>query len=332
MDAPSLGYCRRGIVGLVEGSSSDDALAVVERSCATAGNAHRTALCQALEALTGVALTPEASVTRVLFLELERILARLWTLSVAARAINDQRLFGASLSQREALLDALELSTGQRRYWAVPVPGGVRAAIEREPLSEAITAFEPEVELWRTATSAQGVFGALGKRAATISAEQAQTLALTGLAATGSRATDDLRQTAPAGGYAAVQVEWPSHPETRPGDTAARLKYAVEDLATSVALVRSCLATLGSASVAAPQTTFPPLAVGSTATARIEGPHGPVGVTVTARTSDRIGGLHLDVPGAATVAALPSILEGQPMGLVPLIVASLDLCPECLDQ
>ena len=41
--------------------------------------------------------------------------------------------------------------------------------------------------------------------------------------------------------------------------------------------------------------------------------------------------VRLHVPGGTLLAALPELLEGQSIGLVPLVLASLDLCMECGD-
>jgi hypothetical protein len=38
------------------------------------------------------------------------------------------------------------------------------------------------------------------------------------------------------------------------------------------------------------------------------------------------------LPGAELIAALPDLLQGRTMSQVPMVLASLDLCPECADQ
>src|SRR5215510_8510348 len=62
----------RGIVTLAEGQPADDALTLIEHSCANAGQAQRLALVLALEAATNTQTVERARLTRVLFAEIER--------------------------------------------------------------------------------------------------------------------------------------------------------------------------------------------------------------------------------------------------------------------
>src|SRR5215831_16514520 len=64
----------RGILALAEGKPIDDALAILEHSCANAGQTHRLALALALEAATNTPTTKRSRLIRVLFAESERIL------------------------------------------------------------------------------------------------------------------------------------------------------------------------------------------------------------------------------------------------------------------
>src|SRR5215472_2372676 len=79
-EPPGLGYCRRGIVRLVEGSMPDAALPIVERTCSHAHEAYRIAFCRALEEASGSKVSEMAEASRTLFAEIEFLLARLGTL------------------------------------------------------------------------------------------------------------------------------------------------------------------------------------------------------------------------------------------------------------
>ncbi|HLY30167.1 MAG TPA: nickel-dependent hydrogenase large subunit, partial [Ktedonobacterales bacterium] len=105
-DAPITGFCRRGITTLCAGRAPADALAIIERSCSLAGGAHRLAYCLALESLTRSEAPENARIVRTLFVEVERILARLWTLGQTARAAEEYTPFQEALEQRELLLSA----------------------------------------------------------------------------------------------------------------------------------------------------------------------------------------------------------------------------------
>jgi Ni,Fe-hydrogenase III large subunit len=343
---PATGYCRRGIAELVSGKPLDAALAIIERSCATAGHSHRLAACLAIEAARGAIPSPRAQLLRAAFAEIERCLARLWTLGLTARAAGIGAAWRDALDQRELLYAALSEETGERTYWSIAVPGGVRDlpdGADLAKLSVAMDQLEPLVEAWRVTVGPRGPLGRAGIGTGRISPEQARQVRLTGLAARASGVAGDLRRDAPYGAYATAQFEWPSAavPDRRGGDVADRMSLAVDDLATSVQLTRLFLADITPAqSEAESAQGAQTAAVASGAngdsqregTATVEGPHGAVTIAVALTSAGTVDHISSQLPGAELIAALPDLLQGRTMSQVPMVLASLDLCPECADQ
>ena len=231
----------RGAVALAEGKPVDDALAILEHSCANAGQTHRLALALALESATNTPTTKQSRLTRVLFAEVERILARLWTLGLSARAAGYPSLWRTALDQREDLFAATQAVTGERVHWGVATVGGVREDFTLTSLAEALTAFAPACEEWRRVTIARGPLGAIAAGLGVISEEQARDLS--GLAGRAAGNRQDVRESAPYDGYVDLAHAWPSS-TYKTGDAAARLLCAAEDLTTSVAVAQACLADL----------------------------------------------------------------------------------------
>lgn len=336
VEPPVTGYCQRGIAELAEGRPLDEVLALVERSCSLAGTTHRMALCMAVESAAKVTPGKMVRVARVLFAEVERMLARLWLLAEAGRAANVPLAVADALAQREILLEAAETITGERTFWGIAVPGGVRHDLGLKPLRDAFERIEPSVASWRRMAGPQGTLGRTGKGVATLSSEITDALGLNGLAAFGSRERADLRRMRLYGGYADLDLDesvWPTQHEVFGSDVAARLAYAVEDIASAQTIALACLDALASASDMLDE----PKALPSASTnrrghAELEGPHGPVSVALTLTSAGDVSELRLETPCAAAIPALPTILEGQSLALVPLILASLDLCLECHDQ
>jgi Ni,Fe-hydrogenase III large subunit len=333
VEPPATGYCHRGIVELAQGKPLDDALGVVERACSRAHESHRLAFCQAVEDASGVAVPEPARLTRTLFAEIERILARLWTLAVVARAANADAPFAQALDLRENLTTTLAKVTGERVYWAVAVPGGVRGDLDLEPLGAALDALDAETPGLRAQVGPSGPLGRATKGIGVISAARAEALGLTGLAARGSRTVEDLRATRPYAGYADSDVALPEPPGNPGGDVAARLVCTVDDIAASLSIAQACLDKLTNGEGASAPTTpkTPKLAAGREGRTIVEGPHGPVEAVVALGGANTVARLRLVTPGAAVLAALPETLEGGLVAQAPVIVASLDLCAECLD-
>lgn len=328
------GFASRDAVELAANRPLEEALAIVERTCSLSHEAHRLALCMAVESAAGAMPTRAAEQTRLVFAESERILARLWTLALVSRAAGLPIPFGDALEQRETLFDALQSATGRRHYWAIAVPGGVREGIDLAPLGGAIEEIEAALPDWRRQVAPNGPLAVAGKGAGAITAERAKALGLTGIAAAGSYEAEDLRHARPYGAYAAMSAQLESASRPRGGDTAARLVCIVEDLATSLALVSEASAALDGTAPGAPVETSGKRAAGEAVVSQaVEGPHGPIEVAATVSgDASELAQLRLSTPGVeALVAALPEILEGCRLSQAAVIVASLDLCVECLD-
>jgi Ni,Fe-hydrogenase III large subunit len=336
MEPPVAGYCRRDVRALAQGGSVEDALALVERSCALAGTAHRLALVQALEALAGVTPPEPARLTRVFFAEIERLLARLWLLGQTARMAGLPRLFRTALDQRETLYTALAQATGERVFWAVAVPGALRSEslADLEPIGEALRALEPGVASWQVAASLRGPLGRAGAGMGRLSAQRAEALALAGVAGHGAYAARDLRRDAANGGYGDLDIAWPQVATEPDGDVTSRLAVAAADLALSLTMAQTCLDRLDRLADGADSGTaldVAQLPAGREASATVEGPHGPATVTLTLGAGGTVGQLQLATGSSALLEALPEALEGATISQAPMILASLDLCPECLD-
>jgi Ni,Fe-hydrogenase III large subunit len=337
---PGLGYGHRGIIDLVQGKSADDALPIIERTCSLAHETHRIAFCQALEIATKTKIDREAETTRVLFAEIERLLARLWTLALASRAAAAIQLYHTALGQRESIFTALEAATGTRHYWGIAVPGGTRNDVTLEPLQEALDLLLPGISAWRAVVAPRGLLGRISNGIGIISDEQASTIGLEGLARSGSSRVDDLRATQPYAAYADYQAELAKLTENdeaasgkRSGDITSRLSAAASDLQVSHAIAQEALSKLRAepADKKSPVTVAAPhgdIAVSSV----VEGPHGPVSLGYTYTSAGVITKLVLETPAGRLVEALPHLLEGRLLPQVPLILASLDPCIECIDQ
>jgi Ni,Fe-hydrogenase III large subunit len=251
---------------------------------------------------------------------------------MAARAAGFPAPFQDAMERREILFDALETVTGERVYWAVSIRGGVRPDLDVAPLRDPLTALEPTVAAWRVLAGPKGSLGRALRGAAPIPAERADALGLTGLAARGSRILPDLRTTTPYAGYSDVTVPAPPSPDTLKGDVASRLAVAVDDIGRSLTIALACVESLVSGGVSRAPGAASGQATGCDGASTVEGPHGPVTATITlAGDAAAVTRVRLEPPGAANLAALPALLEGQPLAQAPVILAGLDLCLECLD-
>jgi Ni,Fe-hydrogenase III large subunit len=330
---PVTGFCRRGIESLVVGKPMVDALGMIERSCSFSGQSYRLAACQSIEAATGAMPARRARLLRSVFAEIERLLARLWLLGMAARAIGLAAAFHEALEQREALFDATEQLTGERLYWAVAEPGSVRELREDifEVMELALDQLSGAVATWRLATEAHGPLGRASAGVGRLDRERVMALGLGGLAARAVGLADDPRRDQHYAGYGDIPFDWVDGKSGgEAGDATARLAAAVAEMGLSLRLIRALLDALRDAGDEAGATAV--VSGNGNAAATVLGPHGLITCRAAFADGGRFAQITLDRPNAAaTLAALPDVLRGQPVLLAPLILASLDLCLECND-
>src|SRR6185312_6555331 len=136
------------------------------RTCAEAGQGYRLALSLCAERAARITAPRSAQLMRVFFAELEMTLSALWSLAELARALNLRSLRALGLEQRERIYDAASEATGQRVYWAIARPGGVREGIQFGAARDLLEWLHGAVEIWRVTTAPKGALRRRGERAA----------------------------------------------------------------------------------------------------------------------------------------------------------------------
>ena len=319
------GYGRRGLLDLVVGQPLVDALVVLERACAHAGQAYRLALSIAVERAARITTPRAAQLMRVFFAELEMTQSALRALAELARALSLPALYARGLEQRERIYEATTAATGERVYWGIARPGGVRADI-RLAAARVILDWLPDViESWRVATAPKG---SLRRAADRVDAQGTQPLAASA-GAVGRLSAEDARRTAPYDGYRAITLDWSSLEDGRvtAADLVSRSLALVARLKLSGDIMRVCAETLGDL---APELATAPLKAGQ-GSVTVQTAHGPARLEVTLTGDQRIAQLRLATTCATAQTDAPVWLVGRRLAHVPAILASLDLCPSCAD-
>lgn len=320
---PITGYGRRGLLALVAGQPLEDALVVLERTCAHAGQAYRLALSIAVERAARITAPRPAQLARVFFAELEMTQSALWALAEIARALKLPALRASGLEQRERIYEAAAEATGERVYWGVARPGGVRGDIRFAEASAPLSWLPAAIESWRGASAPHGPLGQAAERIDRVQPKRLQSRGAD------VAASEDARRAAPYDGYRAITLDWTSL-DDRPDaatEVAAHALRLVARLKLSYDIMRVCAEALGDADLAQAKT---PLAPGQ-GSARIQTAHGPARLDVTVANDQTVRDIHLVTSCAATLADAPGWLVGRALAHIPAVLAGLDLCPSCAD-
>lgn len=333
------GFGRRALLDQLQGVTAPDALVTLERICPQAGQAYRLAFSLAVERALRVKSSRAANLARIAFAELELLLAAHTQLTRMAGAFGLRPLATRGLEQRETLFALAHEATGQRVYWGIARPGGVRPQLRLAPLRGALTWLAHVADAWEVAAQPRG---ALGRAARAIGPDLPKPARAPGVLA-GSEASQsgaasrDPRRDAPYSGYRAITVDWAlldALPEA-PTFVAAQPLRLTRQMRLSADIVRACVECLGDT----PDLTPAPVAhAAGEGAAIVQSAHGPARVAVTLAPGDSSAGsevvvtsLRLTLTCADALVSAPRRLEGLRLDQTSAMLASLGLCPSCVD-
>ncbi|MEM4717985.1 MAG: nickel-dependent hydrogenase large subunit [Desulfurococcaceae archaeon] len=146
------GYNHRGIEKLCEANNFYRDIFIVGRVCGICNAVHTNCYVRALEQILGITPNQRARYLRVLAMELERIHSHLLINAVMAEIIGFETLFMQIMLDRERVMKAKEILTGNRVQADYMMVGGVRRDIDeikRGRIRELISKLEPKVKHYR---------------------------------------------------------------------------------------------------------------------------------------------------------------------------------------
>ncbi|MCC6046451.1 MAG: nickel-dependent hydrogenase large subunit, partial [Ignisphaera sp.] len=146
------GYNHRGIEKLFEMSSFYKGVFIAPRICGICNTIHANVYVRAIEQLLGMEPSPRAKYLRVLALELERIHSHMLINAIMAEILGYDTLFMLIMRDREYIMKAKEILTGNRVMSEYLMPGGVRRDIDdtkRERILDLLKRVKPRLEYYK---------------------------------------------------------------------------------------------------------------------------------------------------------------------------------------
>lgn len=146
------GYNHRGIEKLCEKNTFYRDIFIVGRVCGICNAVHANCYVRALEYLLDVEPPRRAKYLRVLAMEFERIHSHMLINAVMAEIIGFENLFMQIMLDREKVMKAKEILTGNRVMADYMMVGGVRRDIDevkRDKLREILLKLKPRVEYYK---------------------------------------------------------------------------------------------------------------------------------------------------------------------------------------
>lgn len=324
---PALGFIHRGLETLVDRRDFHQMVQVVERVCGICSVIHGMCFCQGIEEIMGIEVPPRARYLRVIWSELHRMHSHLLWLGLFADSFGFESLFMQFWKIREKILDIHEATTGNRVIVSVNVVGGVRKDMNPEQLQwiqSELAEVKGEVDrlggtLFDDYTVKKRTVGK-----GMVTKKEAYELGLVGPTARASGVAQDMRSL----GYAAFsELEFEPVLETN-GDCHARSKVRFREILQSIELIRQAIPKLPGGDVQVKVKGRPT----GEAVARVEQPRGELLYYIKADGTKNLARLRIRTPTFANIPALVTMLPGQWLSDVPVIVLSIDPCISCTER
>jgi NADH-quinone oxidoreductase subunit D len=199
------------------------------------------AYCLAVEKLTELDVPPRAQAIRVILAELQRIASHLVWLATTGLDLAAMSVFLYCFREREAILDILELVSGQRMMTTYIRPGGLWRDVPVEfedAVRKFISDFPARIDEYHRLLTKNPIFMDRTKKIGVLPPDVALNHGVTGPMLRATGIAHDLRKAQPYSGYEQYDFEVPTHTDS---DTYARYLVRLEEMRQSLRIVEQAL-------------------------------------------------------------------------------------------
>ena len=270
---------------------------------------------------------PRARYLRIIWSELHRTHSHLLWLGLFADSFGFESLFMQFWKIREKILDIHEATAGNRIIVSVNAIGGVRRDLNAEQMQWILGELaDVEKEIKRLGRTLLEDYTVMKRTAGKgiVSRNQAYELGLAGPTLRASGVAQDMRML----GYEAFnELDFDPVVE-KDGDCHARSKVRFREILQSIDLIRQAAAKIPRGEI---QLNVKGRPEGETIT-RVEQPRGELLYYIKANGSKNLDRLRIRTPTFANIPALVTMLPGQYLSDVPVIVLSIDPCISCTER
>ena len=348
---PHIGLLHRGTEKLMESRTYLQNLPYLDRLDYVAPMNQEHAWCLAIERLTGTEIPRRASLIRVLYCEIGRVLNHLMNVTTQAMDVGalTPPLWG--FEEREKLMEFYERASGARLHSAYFRPGGVHQDLPVALLNDILAwteTFPKVLDDLGTLLTESRIFKQRNVDIGVVNAADAQAYGMSGVLLRSAGIAWDLRRNQPYECYNEFEFDIPVG--TR-GDCYDRYMMRMYEMVQSVRIIRQCITKLGECEgddVLARGKIAPPKRADMKTSmeslihhfklytegfhvpegevyAAVEAPKGEFGVYLVADGSNKPYKVKLRAPGFPHLAALEHLGRGHQLADVSAIIGTLDI-------
>jgi NADH-quinone oxidoreductase subunit D len=238
---PDVGFLHTGIEKNMEAKTYMKAEVMTDRLDYLNNVGNNLAYCLAVEKLTELDVPPRAQAIRVILTELQRIASHLVWLATTGLDLAAMSVFLYCFREREAILDILELVSGQRMMTTYIRPGGLWRDVPVEfedAVRNFIKIFPARIDEYDRLLTKNPIFMDRTRKIGVLPPEVALNYGVTGPMLRATGIAHDLRKAQPYSGYEQYDFVVPTHTDS---DTYARYLVRLEEMRQSLRIVEQAL-------------------------------------------------------------------------------------------
>ncbi len=334
--ATECGFLHRGIEKAVEMHLWSSASCYVGRVDPEAAVFYELAFCLAVETVGGIEPSARATRIRTLVCELGRISSHLGFLARLARACHAETFFHYVSRDRERILDLFELLTGSRFAYGFVRIGGVSADVTDgfiERVSEACDLLSFRVREYNDLFSYNHAFLSRSKGLGVCTREDAEKAGVSGPNLRASGGVGDIRFQGNFLDYRQLDLEQPVRNEDDVrGDVFSRYLIRIREIQQSVEILRRTLELFPDGAYRTGKVDRHFKVAQGESYSRVEGSRGRVACHIVSDGGLHPSRVHFAAPSESTINIVPSVLRGELIEDMGLILASLDFSVSEVDR
>lgn len=238
---PVLGYLHRGYEKLAENMTFHEFIPHTDRLDYLSPLANNVGYVLAVEKLLKIEATPRAQYIRTMCCEMARLASHCVWLGTMAMDVGALTVFLWSFTEREKILDILDILTGVRFTTSYTRIGGLALDMSDEVITRLkhfLKQFIPKLEECRALIERNKIFINRCEGVGYISKEDAISLGLTGPNLRAAGIANDLRKDDPYLVYNELDFDIPTYTES---DTLARYYVRIHEMYESVRILWQCI-------------------------------------------------------------------------------------------
>lgn len=319
-----IGYLHRGMEKIAETRTYTQFIPYTDRMDYVSSMQNNLGYVQTVEKLMGLEIPERAEYIRVILCELQRIASHIVMVSSLALDLSGFSAWMYAFTDREKILDLLEMVSGARLTCNFMRIGGIADDLPEEfipAVKELLKYLPPRLDMFDDLVTGNEIFIDRTKNVGKISSEKALEFGFTGPNLRASGVKFDLRKIKPYGIYDRFDFEVPV---LENGDTFDRYNLRMLEMRQSLRIIEQALEGLpeGPINAKVPKVIKPPK---GEVYHQIEGSKGILGYHIVSDGTTKPYRLHVHTPSFVNVGIIPEIGKGLIIQDFVVVLASIDI-------